>query len=36
MPYAITAALLVGLVAGSFATANFAGYEIAKLTTLAM
>jgi hypothetical protein len=31
MPYAVTATLLVLLVAGCFAAAVFVGYEIAKL-----
>jgi hypothetical protein len=36
MSYAVVTALLVALVAGSFAGAVFAGFEIAKLVAEAM
>jgi hypothetical protein len=36
MPYVVTATLLVLLVAGCFAMAVFAGYEVAKLVAGAM
>jgi hypothetical protein len=36
MPYLVTAALLVLLVAGCFATVGVAGYEVVKLVVGAM
>jgi hypothetical protein len=36
MPYAVTATFIVLLVAASFGTALFAGYEIARLVASTM